>query len=64
MRARIFSGGFLHLFKTSRDLCDGCKNQSKEVHVLFVISEPQNTAQSKSLEKNILNVCQNTEERS
>ena len=37
VRARIFSGGFLYLFKTSRN---GCENQSKKIHVLFAISEP------------------------
>ena len=35
---------------------NGCENQSKEIHVLFVISEPYNTGQSKSLAKNISNV--------
>ena len=39
--ARIFSGGFLHLFQDkSRSLFNGCKNQSKKVHVLFAISKP------------------------
>ena len=35
---------------------NGCENQSKEIHVLFVISEPYNTGQSKSLAKNKSNV--------
>ena len=33
----------------------GCENQSKEIYVLFVISEPQNTGQSRSLANNISN---------
>ena len=41
MRARIFSGGFLHLFKTSRELClTVARNQSKKIYVLFTFSEP------------------------
>ena len=41
MRAQIFSGVFFpSLPDEARSLFDGCKNQSKEMHVLFVISEP------------------------
>ena len=38
VRARIFSGSFLQ--DESRSLFNGWENQSKNIHVLFAISEP------------------------
>ena len=41
VRARIFSGGFFFISSRRVEIYfNSCKNQSKEIHVLFVIFEP------------------------